>query len=97
VTSIEKTGLPGVETTVLSLLPFQAPTARAYSPFPRPAAVGGAMKPYALRSLASVFVPVFRVAGRCCLFGPMSSNLPQNGLIFGFVLPARISVTMKAD
>src|SRR5258706_4049261 len=45
VTSIENTGLSGVDTTVVSLLPFQAPTARANSPFCRLALVGGAMKP----------------------------------------------------
>jgi hypothetical protein len=43
VTSTEKTGFSGVETTVLSELPFHTPTASAYSPASRPAAVGGAM------------------------------------------------------
>src|SRR4051812_34176138 len=95
-TSIEKTACPGVETIVLSLLPFQTPTARAYSPFARPASVGGAMNPYALRSFASLFVPVFNVAGRRPLAGPFSENLPQNGLILGFVLPDRMSVTIQA-
>src|SRR5258706_13105138 len=46
VTSIENTGLPGVDTTVLSLLPFQAPTRRANAPFYRPAVVGAAIKQY---------------------------------------------------
>ena len=35
VTSIEKTGLFGVDTTVLSLFPTHAPTVRAYWPFVR--------------------------------------------------------------
>ena len=42
-TSIEKTGRAGVETGVLSLLPFQTPTASAYAPSFRPSSVGGAM------------------------------------------------------
>jgi hypothetical protein len=42
-TSIEKTGLAGVETRLLSELPFQTPTARAYAPAFRPAVLGGAM------------------------------------------------------
>ena len=45
VTSIEKTGFDGVETSVLSLLPTQAPTASAYWPAARSASLGGAMKP----------------------------------------------------
>ena len=45
VTSIEKTGLPGVETSELSLLPFQTPATRANCPAARPSVVGGAMKP----------------------------------------------------
>src|SRR5258705_12090848 len=44
VTSIEKTGLFG-DTTEVSLLPFQAPAARADSPAERPSFVGGAVKP----------------------------------------------------
>ena len=94
VTSIEKTGFFGVDTSELSLLPFQAPATRAYSPAARPSAVGAAMKPYALRSLASLFVPVFSVAGRRLPASFVSANLPQNGFTFGFVLPARMSVTM---
>ena len=42
-TSIEKTGRAGVETGVLSLLPFHTPTASAYAPSSRPSSVGGAM------------------------------------------------------
>jgi hypothetical protein len=42
-TSIENSGSSGVETRLLSELPFQTPTARAYAPADRPASVGGAM------------------------------------------------------
>jgi hypothetical protein len=42
-TSIENTGLFGVDTGVLSLLPFHAPTASAYAPPARASSVGGAM------------------------------------------------------
>ena len=42
VTSMEKSGSLGVETSELSELPFQAPTASAYSPASRPPAVGAA-------------------------------------------------------
>ena len=42
-TSIEKTGRAGVDTGVLSLFPFQTPTASAYAPSFRPASLGGAM------------------------------------------------------
>src|SRR4029078_7591213 len=96
VTSIEKTGFCGVDTSELSLLPFQPRDTRANSPALRPSVFGGAMKPYALRSLASLFVPVFSVAGRRLPASFVSANLPQNGLTFGFVLPARMSVTMNA-
>ena len=54
------------------------------------------MKPYALRSLASLFVPVLSVAGRRSLPGPVRANLPQNGFTEGLVLPLRMSVTIQA-
>jgi hypothetical protein len=41
-TSIEKTGRSGVETGVLSLLPFHAPATRANSPSVRPSFDGAA-------------------------------------------------------
>src|SRR4030095_2787839 len=86
VTSIENSGSSGVETSELSLLPFHAPTASAYSPADRPSDVGGAMKPYALRSLASLLVPVLSVAGRRLPASFVIANLPQYGLTLGFVL-----------
>ena len=42
-----------------------------------------------------MFVPVLSVAGRRPS-GPVIANLPQNGLTFLLVLPARMSVTMNA-
>ena len=93
-TSIDRTGLSGVDTALPSELPAHTAATSEYCPLSRAGVVGRRDVAGRVRSLASLLVPVLSVAGRRVPFCVGQLNLPQNGFCLGSVLPARMSVMM---
>ena len=83
-------------TSELSELPFQAPTASAYSPFVALLGAGGADVAVGVE-VPGVVVGAGLERRRPAPVPPsVIANWPQNGFTLGFVLPARMSVTIPA-